>query len=210
MLPSSSGAAPRPSSTAGYDLLASCSCFFAAARGHWCNLPARPTPRARQHTILTTPARPWPTVRVPQSGRILSNDEPVVLDLSASGLRLAHSTGSAPTTGLAAASTWRLTCPLASAALFGPRPAAPVGPRPPRLPCASRSVALLHPPLSGSSTPGRRAGSAWAPALGSHCGLRGRLRHLRAARSEPIVHALQVVPRPTPPSSARASRLLRA
>ena len=110
---------------------------------------------------------------VPQSGRILSNGEPVVLDLSASGRRLAHSTGSAPTTGLAAASTWRLTCPLASAALFGPRPAAPVGPRPPRLPCASRSVALLHLPLSGSSTPGRRAGSAWAPALGSHCELRG-------------------------------------
>ena len=147
--------------------------LFPAARGHWCNLPARPTPHARQHTILTTPARPWPTVRVPQSGRILSNDEPVVLDLSASGLRLAHSTGSAPPTGLAAASTWRLTCPLASAALFGPRPAAPVGPRPPRLPCASRSVALLHPPLSGSSTPGRRAGLAWAPALGSHCELRG-------------------------------------
>ena len=78
--------------------------LFAAARGHWCNLPARPTPRARQHTILTTPARPWPTVRVPQSGRILSNDEPVVLDLSASGRRWAHSTGSAPTTGLATAS----------------------------------------------------------------------------------------------------------
>ena len=54
---------------------------------------------------------------------------------------------------------------------------------------------------------GWRAGSAWAPA-GSHCGLRGRLRHRRAARSEPIVHALQV-PRPTPPSSVRASRLLR-
>ena len=36
------------------------------------------------------------------------------------------------------------------------------------------------------------------------------LRHRRASRSEPIVHALQVVPRPTPPSSARASRLLRA
>ena len=138
---------------------------------------ASPTnPRVRPHAahhILTTPARPWPTVRVPQSGRILSNGEPVVLDLSASGRRLAHSTGSAPTTGLAAASTWRLTCPLASAALFGPRPAAPVGPRRPRLPCASRSVALLHPPLSGSSTPGRRAGSAWAPAHGSHCELRG-------------------------------------
>ena len=69
---------------------------------------ASPTnPRVRPHAahhILTTPARPWPTVRVPQSGRILSNDEPVVLDLSASGRRWAHSTGSAPTTGLATAS----------------------------------------------------------------------------------------------------------
>ena len=92
-----------------------------------------------------------------------------------------------------------------------------------------RLVSILHPGRpcaagsSRSSTPdalapqarldpprGWRAGSAWAPALGSHCGLRGRLRHRRAARSEPIVHALQVVPRPTPPSSARASRLLRA
>ena len=91
-----------------------------------------------------------------------------------------------------------------------------------------RLVSILHPGRfcaagsSRSSTPdalapqarldpprGWRAGSAWAPALGSHCGLRGRLRHRRAARSEPIVHALQVVPRPTPPSSARASRLLR-
>ena len=91
-----------------------------------------------------------------------------------------------------------------------------------------RLVPILHPGRpcaagsSRSSTPdalapqarldpprGWRAGSAWAPALGSHCGLRGRLRHRRAARSEPIVHALQVVPRPTPPSSARASRLLR-
>ena len=26
--------------------------LFPAARGHWCNLPARPTPHARQHTIL--------------------------------------------------------------------------------------------------------------------------------------------------------------
>ena len=90
-----------------------------------------------------------------------------------------------------------------------------------------RLVSILHPGRlcaagsSRSSTPdalapqarldpprGWRAGSAWAPALGSHCGLRGRLRHRRAARSEPIVHALQV-PRPAPPSPARASRLLR-
>ena len=90
-----------------------------------------------------------------------------------------------------------------------------------------RLVSILHPGRlcaagsSRSSTPdalapqarldpprGWRAGLAWAPALGSHCGLRGRLRHRRAARSEPIVHALQV-PRPTPLSSARASRLLR-
>ena len=69
-------------------------------------------------------------------------------------------------------------------------------------PDALAPQARLDPPR------GWRAGSAWAPALGSHCGLRGRLRHRRAAHSEPIVHALQV-PRPTPPSSARASRLLR-
>ena len=99
---------------------------------------------------------------------------------------------------------------------------------PPRTALRRRLVSILHPGRpcaagsSRSSTPdalapqarldpprGWRAGSAWAPALGSHCGLRGRLRHRRAARSEPIVHALQVVPRPTPPSSARASRLLR-
>ena len=76
-----------------------------------------------------------------------------------------------------------------------------------------RLVPILHPGrpcAAGSSRSASRVeSSAWAPALGSHCGLRGRLRHRRAARSEPIVHALQVVPRPTPPSSARASRLLR-
>jgi hypothetical protein len=75
-----------------------------------------------------------------------------------------------------------------------------------------RLVSILHPGrpcAAGSSRSSTRVeSSAWAPALGSHCGLRGRLRHRRAARSEPIVHALQV-PRPTPPSSARASRLLR-
>ncbi len=49
-------------------------------------------------------------------------------------------------------------------------------------PDALAPQARLDPP------PGWRAGSAWAPALGSHCGLRGRLRHRRAARSEPIVH----------------------
>ena len=69
-------------------------------------------------------------------------------------------------------------------------------------PDALAPQARLDPPR------GWRAGLAWAPALGSHCGLRGRLRHRQAARSEPIVPALQV-PRPTPPSSARASRLLR-
>ena len=98
---------------------------------------------------------------------------------------------------------------------------------PPRTALRRRLVSILHPGRpcaagsSRSSTPdalapqarldpprGWRAGSAWAPALGSHCGLRGRLRHRRAARSEPIVHALQV-PRPAPPSPARASRLLR-
>ena len=98
---------------------------------------------------------------------------------------------------------------------------------PPRTALRRRLVPILHPGRpcaagsSRSSTPdalapqarldpprGWRAGSAWAPALGSHCGLRGRLRHRRAARSEPIVHALQV-PRPAPPSPARASRLLR-
>ena len=49
-------------------------------------------------------------------------------------------------------------------------------------PDALAPQARLDPPR------GWRAGSAWAPALGSHCGLRGRLRHRRAARSEPIVH----------------------
>ena len=72
----------------------------------------------------------------------------------------------------------------------------------PGRPCAAGSSARLDPPR------GWRAGSAWAPALGSHCGLRGRLRHRRAARSEPIAHALQV-PRPTPSRPARTSRLLR-
>jgi hypothetical protein len=98
---------------------------------------------------------------------------------------------------------------------------------PPRTALRRRLVSILHPGRpcaagsSRSSTPdalapqarldpprGWRAGSAWAPALGSHCGLRGRLRHRRAARSEPIAHALQV-PRPTPPRPARACRLLR-
>ena len=78
---------------------------------------------------------------------------------------------------------------------------------PPRTALRRRLVSILHPGRpcaagsSRSSTPdalapqarldpprGWRAGSAWAPALGSHCGLRGRLRHRRAARSEPIVH----------------------
>ena len=78
---------------------------------------------------------------------------------------------------------------------------------PPRTALRRRLVPILHPGRpcaagsSRSSTPdalapqarldpprGWRAGSAWAPALGSHCGLRGRLRHRRAARSEPIVH----------------------
>ena len=87
---------------------------------------------------------------------------------------------------------------------------------PPRTALRRRLVPILHPGRpcaagsSRSSTPdalapqarldpprGWRAGSAWAPALGSHCGLRGRLRHRRAARSEPIAHALQVS-RPTP------------
>ena len=76
------------------------------------------------------------------------------------------------------------------------------GPSRSSTPDAFAPQARLDPPR------GWRAGLAWAPALGSHCGLRGRLRHRRAARSEPIAHALQV-PRPTPPRPARASRLLR-
>ena len=83
---------------------------------------------------------------------------------------------------------------------------------PPRTALRRRLVSILHPGrpcAAGSSRSASRVeSSAWAPALGSHCGLRGRLRHRRAARSEPIVHALQV-PRPAPPSPARASRLLR-
>ena len=55
-----------------------------------------------------------------------------------------------------------------------------------------RLVPILHPGrpcAAGSSRSASRVeSSAWAPALGSHCGLRGRLRHRRAARSEPIVH----------------------
>ena len=55
-----------------------------------------------------------------------------------------------------------------------------------------RLVLILHPGrpcAAGSSRSASRVeSSAWAPALGSHCGLRGRLRHRRAARSEPIVH----------------------
>ena len=89
----------------------------------------------------------------------------------------------------------------------------PPAPRDPGRLLRRRLVPILHPGrpcAAGSSRSASRVeSSAWAPALGSHCGLRGRLRHRRAARSEPIVHALQVVPRPTPPSSARASRLLR-
>ena len=76
------------------------------------------------------------------------------------------------------------------------------GPSRSSTPDAFAPQARLDPPR------GWRAGSAWAPALGSHCGLRGRLRHRRAARSEPIAHALQV-PRPTPSRPARTSRLLR-
>ena len=76
------------------------------------------------------------------------------------------------------------------------------GPSRSSTPDAFAPQARLDPPR------GWRAGLAWAPALGSHCGLRGRLRHRRAARSEPIAHALQV-PRPTPPRPARACRLLR-
>ena len=56
------------------------------------------------------------------------------------------------------------------------------GPSRSSTPDAFAPQARLDPPR------GWRAGSAWAPALGSHCGLRGRLRHRRAARSEPIVH----------------------
>ena len=79
---------------------------------------------------------------------------------------------------------------------------------PPRTALRRRLVPILHPGrpcAAGSSRSASRVeSSAWAPALGSHCGLRGRLRHRRAARSEPIAHALQVVPRPTPPRPARA------
>ena len=56
------------------------------------------------------------------------------------------------------------------------------GPSRSSTPDAFAPQARLDPPR------GWRAGLAWAPALGSHCGLRGRLRHRRAARSEPIVH----------------------
>ena len=63
---------------------------------------------------------------------------------------------------------------------------------PPRTPLRRRLVSILHPGracAAGSSRSASRVeSSAWAPALGSHCGLRGRLRHRRAARSEPIVH----------------------
>ena len=59
-------------------------------------------------------------------------------------------------------------------------------------PLRRRLVSILHPGracAAGSSRSASRVeSSAWAPALGSHCGLRGRLRHRRAARSEPIVH----------------------
>ena len=145
-------------------------------------------------------SRGWPWVG---RARLITEKRPPTRAKPSSETLDYSPTGSAPTTGLAAASTWRLTCPLASAALFGPRPAAPIGPRPPRLPCASRSVALLHPPLSGSSTPGRRAGSAWAPALGSHCELRGhgclraecvRLPDGRRARPHLVVQGRTTVP----------------
>ena len=63
---------------------------------------------------------------------------------------------------------------------------------PPRTALRRRLVPILHPGrpcAAGSSRSASRVeSSAWAPALGSHCGLRGRLRHRRAARSEPIVH----------------------
>ena len=63
---------------------------------------------------------------------------------------------------------------------------------PPRTALRRRLVSILHPGrpcAAGSSRSASRVeSSAWAPALGSHCGLRGRLRHRRAARSEPIVH----------------------
>ena len=63
---------------------------------------------------------------------------------------------------------------------------------PPRTPLRRRLVSILHHRracAAGSSRSASRVeSSAWAPALGSHCGLRGRLRHRRAARSEPIVH----------------------
>ena len=65
------------------------------------------------------------------------------------------------------------------------------GPSRSSTPDAFAPQARLDPPR------GWRAGLAWAPVLGSHCELRGRLRHRRAARSEPIAHALQVS-RPTP------------
>ena len=52
VLPSSSGAAPRPSSTAGYDLLASCSCLLPlSATGATCqpDQPARAPTRRTPH-----------------------------------------------------------------------------------------------------------------------------------------------------------------
>ena len=52
VLPSSSGAAPRPSSTAGYDLLASCSCLLPlVATGATCqpDQPARAPTRRTPH-----------------------------------------------------------------------------------------------------------------------------------------------------------------
>ena len=51
------------------------------------------------------------------------------------------------------------------------------GPSRSSTPDALAPQARLDPPR------GWRAGSAWAPALGSHCGLRGRLRHRRATRA---------------------------
>ena len=116
-----------------------------------------------------------------------------------------------PPLPLAAGTHWRAAGSSRSSTPDGFAPQARLDP-PPRTPLRRRLVSILHPGracAAGSSrSPSRVESSAWAPALGSHCGLRGRLRHRRAARSEPIVHALQV-PRPAPPSPARASRLLR-
>ena len=101
--------------------------------------------------------------------------------------------------------------PVGLAALFVVRSAALAGSRPPRLPGAPRRLvagirprsALLHSELAGGEGSGESR-SAWAPALGSHGELRGRLRHRRAAGTEPAEACCRCHPC-TPVPLARAA-----